>query len=286
MPGTFILRPIEAKLTRDTELIGKMDPYCMFRMGGQSFKSTTSQKGGTHPQWQDSITMPMPVNPTETTMCSVEIRDENVLKDDSVGSFEMDMTEVKMQGKVRKWFSLYHKDKPAGDLLLEATYMEMMPSTMGTMEGMPMGTMGTTGTMGTMGSMHGTTGTMPSSQMGTMGMTKDPMMMHGGMSTGMPMGMGTMGSMHGTSGTMPSSQMGTMGMSKEPTMMHGGMTTGQMGTNMPSSQMSMNQDPMMMHGGMTGTMGSMESQTRTMTCDQSGMTCTNPMHQHDKMKKD
>jgi len=252
MPGTFILRPIEANLARDTELFGKMDPYCMFQIAGQTFKSTVSPHGGIHPQWQDTITMPIPLNLSQK-MCHVEIRDKNILKDDSVGGFDMDLNEVQMQGKVRKWYSLYHKDKPAGDLLLEATYMD--ETTMGMQPGMSqqgqsMGQMGT-------GSMTGMTG------MGTMGMgQQDPRMMHGGTTTGQ---MGSMGSTQGYSGTMPSTQMGSMGMRQDPTM-SGGMTTGQMGS-MGMGQ----QDPRMMPGGMTtGQMGSMQGYQGTMPSGQMG----------------
>lgn len=33
MSGTLICYPIEAKLTRDTEIIGKMDPYIKVKSG-------------------------------------------------------------------------------------------------------------------------------------------------------------------------------------------------------------------------------------------------------------
>lgn len=36
MSGTLIIKPLNAKLTRDTETWGKMDPFCLVKVGGQS----------------------------------------------------------------------------------------------------------------------------------------------------------------------------------------------------------------------------------------------------------
>lgn len=33
--GTLIVKPLKAKLTRDTEFLGKMDPYCKVLLGNQ-----------------------------------------------------------------------------------------------------------------------------------------------------------------------------------------------------------------------------------------------------------
>ncbi len=32
-PGTLIVKPINAKLIRDTETFGKMDPFCVLKLG-------------------------------------------------------------------------------------------------------------------------------------------------------------------------------------------------------------------------------------------------------------
>ena len=31
--GYLIIKPLNAKLTRDTEFLGKMDPYCVCKLG-------------------------------------------------------------------------------------------------------------------------------------------------------------------------------------------------------------------------------------------------------------
>ena len=32
--GTIIVKPMSGKLTRDTEFMGKMDPFCVCKLGG------------------------------------------------------------------------------------------------------------------------------------------------------------------------------------------------------------------------------------------------------------
>lgn len=34
MPGTIIIKPLSAKLSHDTETFGRMDPFCLVRIGG------------------------------------------------------------------------------------------------------------------------------------------------------------------------------------------------------------------------------------------------------------
>lgn len=34
MSGTLIIKALSAKLTRDTETFGKMDPFCVIKVGG------------------------------------------------------------------------------------------------------------------------------------------------------------------------------------------------------------------------------------------------------------
>ena len=53
--GTFIIRPICAKLTRDTDLFTKMDPYCVVTLGNQKQKTRVASGAGKSPNWQDQL---------------------------------------------------------------------------------------------------------------------------------------------------------------------------------------------------------------------------------------
>jgi hypothetical protein len=49
--GNLVIKPIRATLTRDTELVGKMDPYVVFKFGDKKFKTSTKQEAGKTPNW-------------------------------------------------------------------------------------------------------------------------------------------------------------------------------------------------------------------------------------------
>ena len=61
MPGSYTFRPVEARLTHNTELIGKMNPYCAFQLGDFIAKSAICKKGGKNPHWDDIVTIPAPL---------------------------------------------------------------------------------------------------------------------------------------------------------------------------------------------------------------------------------
>jgi len=120
MPGTLVFRPIEANLNlKDKDLVGKMDPYCLFHVGGHRVKSQVCSNGGQNPHWNDSISCDMP---TTGGVVQVDLKDKDMLIDDKLGSFEVDLNEVASLGQVRKWYPIFSKDRPAGEILIETTY--------------------------------------------------------------------------------------------------------------------------------------------------------------------
>lgn len=149
MPGTFVFKPIEANLTHNTEWIGKMDPYCAFIVGNKRINTQVCKKGGKHPHWNDSVSIPI----TTESKITVELMDKDkITKDDHIGSFMIDLQEIETTGKLSKWYPVYYKNKPAGEILLETLY-EGYGGTSGTT-----GAMGTAGTTGLIGA--GSTGMM------------------------------------------------------------------------------------------------------------------------------
>jgi len=119
MPGTFVFKPIEANLTHDTDLIGKMNPYCAFNVGNVRVKSQICHKGGKHPHWNDTVTIPS----SNEVSAVVDLMDKDkITKDDTIGTFTIDLQEVQTRGSLSKWYPLFYKNKPAGEILLEAAF--------------------------------------------------------------------------------------------------------------------------------------------------------------------
>jgi len=120
MPGTFTFRPIQATLTHDTEWLGKMDPYCSYRVGPDRIKGPVCRNGGKFPKWEDA-TVNVPATNDQSIVVDLMDKDK-VLFDDNIGSFVIDLQEVQSRGQISKWYPVYWKQKPAGEILLEAAY--------------------------------------------------------------------------------------------------------------------------------------------------------------------
>jgi len=119
MPGSIVFRPIEANLTHNTDIISKMNPYCSFLVGEKRINSQICKKGGKHPHWSDSVSVPV----ANESKIMVELMDKDKLtKDDHIGSFVIDLRELEAQGQSSRWYPLYYKNKPAGEILLEASF--------------------------------------------------------------------------------------------------------------------------------------------------------------------
>jgi len=119
MPGTIVFKPIEANLTHNTDFLHKMNPYCAFIVGNKRINSQICKHGGKHPHWNDAVTVPF----TNESKIMVELMDKDrITKDDHIGSFMIDLPELEAQGQSSKWYPLYYKNKPAGEILLEASF--------------------------------------------------------------------------------------------------------------------------------------------------------------------
>ena len=53
--GSLRIEVIEARLTRDTEMFSKMDPYCVLESRMQKFRTRTLQGAGKTPKWDQAF---------------------------------------------------------------------------------------------------------------------------------------------------------------------------------------------------------------------------------------
>jgi len=124
MPGTYTFRPIQANLTHDTDWLGKMDPYCSYRVGPNRIKGPVCRNGGKFPKWEDATVSVPAVN--EPSMVVDLMDKDKILFDDNIGSFVVDLQEIQSHGRVSKWYPVYWHKKPAGEILMEAAFQPEM----------------------------------------------------------------------------------------------------------------------------------------------------------------
>ena len=77
---SLIVKPISAMLTKDTDWIGKMDPYVVCQISGEKHRTKTHKGGGKKPQWMDTLTFN-----TQGSVMSVSLYDDDFGKDDFIG---------------------------------------------------------------------------------------------------------------------------------------------------------------------------------------------------------
>lgn len=73
----------EAELLRDTDTMGRMDPFFVCRIGGVEQKSNVIEEGGKHPKWNEKFTFILETIPSKI---SFAVMDKDVTNDDVVGT--------------------------------------------------------------------------------------------------------------------------------------------------------------------------------------------------------
>jgi len=125
MSGTITVRPIEANLAHDKDIIGKMDPYCIVHLGKYNVKGQVCKSGGRRPQWGDTIT----VQRNGESNLLIELKDkDHFSRDDSLGACHIDLSSLPFNTPVRQWYPLHHWQRNVGEVFVELTFT---PSMMG-----------------------------------------------------------------------------------------------------------------------------------------------------------
>jgi len=101
-----------------------MDPYCSYRSGPNRIKGPICRNGGKFPKWEDA-TVIVPAG-NEPSMLVDLMDKEKILFDNTIGSFVIDLYEIQQVGQLSKWYPVYYKQKPAGEILMEAAFQPII----------------------------------------------------------------------------------------------------------------------------------------------------------------
>lgn len=117
--GTLIVRPICARLTRDTDFMSRMDPYCQITIGNQVQRTKIAPGAGKNPAWQDQLVFKM----TTEDMMRVTIYDYDFnSRDDVVAEGSCPLSRFTQQPNVSETVELAYKGRRAGDITISTTY--------------------------------------------------------------------------------------------------------------------------------------------------------------------
>ena len=115
MSGKLTLTVIEAKLTRDTEAFGKMDPFVKVTIGAKTVKTKVKEDAGKEPVWNE--TFEFTVDHKEDDIF-LEIHEEDAFSDDFIGDATFRISALCQDDPessgIQEWFEIKYEGKSAG----------------------------------------------------------------------------------------------------------------------------------------------------------------------------
>lgn len=120
LTGKMIVKIVKAELTRDGNLIAKMDPYCMLRTKTLELRTYVAQKAGKNPVWNSAFDIELR---GESSIYFGVWDRETFSADDIVADITFDLRgNMKNENFFVGWTPLYYKGNNAGRLFLELQY--------------------------------------------------------------------------------------------------------------------------------------------------------------------
>jgi len=117
--GSLALTVIEARLTRDTETFGKMDPYVKISTRQAQFKTAVKNGAGKTPTWNETFNIDVKYVGDDLTM---EVFDEDVGTDDKVGEATFKLSALCVGNGIDEWFQVAYRGKQAGQVHLKSVW--------------------------------------------------------------------------------------------------------------------------------------------------------------------
>lgn len=101
--GTLKITIVEAKLTRDTEFMGKMDPFCVIDYRQARNKTVTKHDAGKTPVWNQTFEYDIKYIGDDMVF---KVFDEDLTENDPVGAFNTKVSALAVPGGLDEWFTL------------------------------------------------------------------------------------------------------------------------------------------------------------------------------------
>ena len=104
---------------RNTEMIGKMDPYVCIEYKKKKYKTDVDNEAGKMPVWNNEIIIP--INSLEDEL-KISCFDEDLISDDLIGQTLIKVSKI-LQYKNREFnIPIYCKVEHAGDIKIVANF--------------------------------------------------------------------------------------------------------------------------------------------------------------------
>ena len=112
--GRIVFRPIEARITQEANPNGTVDPYCKFKIGRHSAKSSVNNHKRSYPTWRESIAL----RRHNDHFAMVSLRDNDRVFTKEIRSVKVPLSTILANGSADLWYKLTKKDVVVGEIRL------------------------------------------------------------------------------------------------------------------------------------------------------------------------
>jgi len=122
--GHLKLEVVEAKLKRDTEAVGKMDPFCKLFLREETFITVVKHKAGKKPEWKQTFEIDVKYIGDDL---KIECWDyEKIGGDDLIGATKIKVSALCANEGIDDWWPLSFNGKEAGKLRLKSKWQPLI----------------------------------------------------------------------------------------------------------------------------------------------------------------
>lgn len=118
--GTIIIKILKANLSRDTEVLGKMAPYCLISVNNLKSKTTVKKNYGKTPEWFETFSFVAKIGDE----VNLKVWDKDaVTADDLVGEGTLTVKKEHINMKYCFWVPLQFKNKNSGQIQIDIEFI-------------------------------------------------------------------------------------------------------------------------------------------------------------------
>jgi len=113
LSGKLEITCIEAKRLENKDWMGKQNPYCKVKIGGEKLATKADHHGGEDPSWNESLTFNLR-NSAATTPVVITCNASEVISHARIGKTEITLKQFfeTFYGRKSNWIDLHHFDDP------------------------------------------------------------------------------------------------------------------------------------------------------------------------------
>eukprot|EP01029_Cantina_marsupialis_P009781 TRINITY_DN226166_c0_g1_i3.p1 TRINITY_DN226166_c0_g1~~TRINITY_DN226166_c0_g1_i3.p1 ORF type:complete len:267 (-),score=98.00 TRINITY_DN226166_c0_g1_i3:361-1161(-) len=109
---------IEAIELRNTQLLGKQDPYAIVKLGTTWFKTSVHENGQNKGVWGETFELPARLDKN----VEIQVKNKNLTSTETIGECEILISQFLHGGELEGWYQLFNGKTPAGKVHIRAQF--------------------------------------------------------------------------------------------------------------------------------------------------------------------